>query len=195
MSEIESSIWAQAAAGVVPKKMMPSPCARAASANRDAWKREVLDIPIRDDEVRLRDGHGHQLQQCVGCPGNAGGRDCRTAKGARRDGRFSRGGSDCSGIVWAIGKDVKNVKVGDPVVVHSGGGKDDPWVLSGKDPMLAKARASGAIKPTMAATASSRARRPPVHSEAENLTGKRRLIFAVRVDGISHADGMVAEHR
>ena len=52
---------------------------------------------------------------------------------------FHAGGSDCSGIVWATGKDVKNVKVGDEVIVHSGWWRpDDPWVLSGKDPMLAE---------------------------------------------------------
>src|SRR2546430_10534039 len=51
---------------------------------------------------------------------------------------FHAGGSDCSGIVWAVGKDVRNVKVGDEVVVHSGWWRpDDPWVKSGKDPMLA----------------------------------------------------------
>src|SRR5207244_1815468 len=52
---------------------------------------------------------------------------------------FHAGGSDCSGIVWAVGKDVRNVKVGDEVVVHSGWWRpDDPWVKSGKDPMLAE---------------------------------------------------------
>ena len=36
------------------------------------------------------------------------------------------------------GSDVENVKIGDEVVVHSGWWEpDDPWVLSGKDPMLA----------------------------------------------------------
>ena len=34
---------------------------------------------------------------------------------------------------------MKNVKVGDEVIVHSGWWRpDDPWVLSGKDPMLAE---------------------------------------------------------
>lgn len=51
---------------------------------------------------------------------------------------FHIGGSDASGIVWKIGKDVKNVKVGDEVVVHCGvWAPDDPHVLAGKDPMLA----------------------------------------------------------
>lgn len=52
--------------------------------------------------------------------------------------RFHIGGSDASGIVYKIGKDVKNVKVGDKVVIHCGQwDHNDPWVLAGKDPMLA----------------------------------------------------------
>jgi len=51
---------------------------------------------------------------------------------------FHIGGSDASGVVWAIGKDVKNVQVGDEVVVHCGmWDPDDPWVVAGKDPMFA----------------------------------------------------------
>jgi crotonyl-CoA carboxylase/reductase len=51
---------------------------------------------------------------------------------------FHIGGSDASGVVWATGKDVKNVRVGDEVVVHCGmWDPDDPHVVAGKDPMLA----------------------------------------------------------
>jgi crotonyl-CoA carboxylase/reductase len=47
-------------------------------------------------------------------------------------------GSDASGIVYAIGSDVTNVKVGDRVVVHAGQWDlDDPWVSAGNDPGLA----------------------------------------------------------
>ena len=60
----------------------------------------------------------------------------RQKKGEPED--FHAGGSDCSGIVWAVGAEVTNVEVGTEVVVHSGWWEpDDPWVLSGKDPMLA----------------------------------------------------------
>jgi crotonyl-CoA carboxylase/reductase len=52
--------------------------------------------------------------------------------------KFHIGGSDASGVVWKVGKDVKNVKVGDEVVVHCGWwNHDDPHVLAGKDPMFA----------------------------------------------------------
>jgi crotonyl-CoA carboxylase/reductase len=60
----------------------------------------------------------------------------RQKKGEKED--FHIGGSDASGIVWKIGKDVKNVKVGDEVVVHCGWwDHDDPHVMAGKDPMFA----------------------------------------------------------
>jgi crotonyl-CoA carboxylase/reductase len=51
---------------------------------------------------------------------------------------FHVGGSDLSGIVYATGDDVADVLVGDQVVVHHGvWSAGDPWVESGKDPMLA----------------------------------------------------------
>ncbi|MBI3978781.1 MAG: crotonyl-CoA carboxylase/reductase [Chloroflexi bacterium] len=60
----------------------------------------------------------------------------RRAAGDPRD--FHIGGSDASGIVYAVGQEIANVKVGDEVVVHHGWwDRTDPWVLSGKDPMLA----------------------------------------------------------
>jgi len=51
---------------------------------------------------------------------------------------FHIGGSDAAGIVYAVGDGVQNVAVGDRVVVHPGWWDPaDPWVGSGKDPMLA----------------------------------------------------------
>jgi len=50
---------------------------------------------------------------------------------------FHVGGSDLSGIVYAVGDDVSNVSIGDHVVVHHGWWlPDDPWVTAGKDPMI-----------------------------------------------------------
>jgi crotonyl-CoA carboxylase/reductase len=60
----------------------------------------------------------------------------RQKKGEQED--FHIGGSDASGIVWKVGKDVRNVRVGDEVVTHCGQwDADDPHVLAGKDPMFA----------------------------------------------------------
>ena len=51
---------------------------------------------------------------------------------------FHIGGSDASGIVWAVGDGVDNVKVGDEVVVHCGvWDVDDPWIREGGDPIVA----------------------------------------------------------
>ncbi len=51
---------------------------------------------------------------------------------------FHIGGSDASGVVYALGRGVSEVAVGDQVAVHHGWwDASDPWVRSGRDPMLA----------------------------------------------------------
>ena len=51
---------------------------------------------------------------------------------------FHIGGSDASGIVYEVGPGVTSVSVGDRVIVHPGyWDADDPFVLGGRDPMLA----------------------------------------------------------
>ncbi|MEM7344112.1 MAG: crotonyl-CoA carboxylase/reductase [Chloroflexota bacterium] len=51
---------------------------------------------------------------------------------------FHIGGSDVSGIVYAVGSEVEHVSVGDEVVTHPGHwNQDDPWIKAGKDPMIA----------------------------------------------------------
>src|SRR5213083_3183961 len=107
---------------------------------REAWKREVIPTPtIGPDEVLIyvmASGINYNnVWAALGQP--LGVIAERQRLGEPED--FHAGGSDCSGIVWATGKDVKNVKVGDEVIIHSGWWRpDDPWVLSGKDPMLAE---------------------------------------------------------
>jgi crotonyl-CoA carboxylase/reductase len=51
---------------------------------------------------------------------------------------FHIGGSDAAGIVYATGPAVSGVAVGDEVVIHPGyWDPQDPWILRGRDPMLA----------------------------------------------------------
>jgi crotonyl-CoA carboxylase/reductase len=60
----------------------------------------------------------------------------RQRAGDARD--FHVGGSDASGIVYAVGSNVADVAVGDEVIVHHGWWeRDDPWVRGGRDPMIA----------------------------------------------------------
>jgi crotonyl-CoA carboxylase/reductase len=48
---------------------------------------------------------------------------------------FHIGGSDASGVVWAVGEGVRNVAVGEEVVIHCGQwDADDPLVRAGGDP-------------------------------------------------------------
>ncbi len=55
---------------------------------------------------------------------------------------FHIGGSDVSGVVYAVGSEVENIAIGDEVVVHHGWWKpDDPWIIAGKDPMLSPSAA------------------------------------------------------
>lgn len=51
---------------------------------------------------------------------------------------FHIGGSDASGIVYAVGDSVSKVNIGDHVIVHPGWWlADDPWIAAGRDPMIA----------------------------------------------------------
>jgi len=60
----------------------------------------------------------------------------RKAQGSPYD--FHVGGSDASGVVYAVGANVTKVKVGDEIVVHPGyWDPNDSHVKAGKDPMLA----------------------------------------------------------
>ena len=50
---------------------------------------------------------------------------------------FHIGGSDASGVVYKVGSEVKNLKVGDEVVIHCGmWNADCPSLKAGNDPMF-----------------------------------------------------------
>jgi crotonyl-CoA carboxylase/reductase len=107
---------------------------------RDAWQREVIATPsIGPDEVLIyvmASGiNFNNVWAALGTPIDVIAE--RQKQGEPED--FHAGGSDCAGIVWAAGSNVTTVAVGDHVIVHSGWWRPgDPWVLSGKDPMLAE---------------------------------------------------------
>lgn len=127
--------------GVVPKNMH----AFAVRQNRfgqprTAWRREILPTPtINPDEVLIyvmaTGINYNNVWAALGKPVDVIAD--RQKRGEPED--FHAGGSDCAGIVWAVGQEVRNVKPGDEVIVHSGWWEpNDAWVLSGRDPMLAE---------------------------------------------------------
>lgn len=60
----------------------------------------------------------------------------RQKRGETED--FHIGGSDASGIVYAVGTGVTNVEIGDEVVIHPGvWDEEDPWIAAGRDEMIA----------------------------------------------------------
>jgi crotonyl-CoA carboxylase/reductase len=104
-----------------------------------AFKPEVVPTPMLDpDEVLIAvmaaginynnvwAARGYPVDQVA----------VRQRRGERET--FHIGGSDVSGIVYAIGSAVVGVSIGDHVVAHHGWwDSDDPWVQRGKDPMIA----------------------------------------------------------
>jgi crotonyl-CoA carboxylase/reductase len=106
---------------------------------RDAFKIEEIEVPqIAPDQVLVAvmaaGVNFDNVWAARGVPIDVIA--MRQAAGDPRD--FHIGGSDASGIVYAVGSEVSNVKVGDEVVIHHGWwDKNDPWVKAGKDPMIA----------------------------------------------------------
>ncbi len=103
----------------------------------DAFQLEVMDVPpIAADEVLVyvmaAGVNYNNVWAALGIPVDVIG--ARNKQGEPE--RFHIGGSDASGIVYKVGKDVRNLKVGDEVVIHCGiWSRDCPWVKAGNDPM------------------------------------------------------------
>ncbi|HEX4455185.1 MAG TPA: crotonyl-CoA carboxylase/reductase [Kofleriaceae bacterium] len=126
--------------GAVPAKMLAQVIrADRFGEPRDAFKQEALAVPElgpRDVLVYVMAAgvNYNNVWAAMGIPIDV--IKTRQKKGEPED--FHVGGSDASGVVWATGKAVTNVNVGDAVVVHCGMWEpDDPHVLAGKDPMFA----------------------------------------------------------
>jgi crotonyl-CoA carboxylase/reductase len=108
-----------------------------------AFQQEVVEVPeVADDEVLVyvmaAGINYNNVWAGLGIPVDViGARNKAYARGGIGEPEpFHIGGSDASGIVYKVGKDVTNVKVGDEVVMHCGRwDRNDPWVLDGGDPM------------------------------------------------------------
>ena len=124
--------------GIVPAKMHAY-LARAERFGEPAQslKREVVPVPeIGADEVLVyvmaAGINYNNVWAGLGVPVDV--IKARNKKGEPED--FHIGGSDGSGVVYKVGRNVTNVKVGDEVVLHCGMWDTDcPSVLAGEDPM------------------------------------------------------------
>jgi crotonyl-CoA carboxylase/reductase len=102
-----------------------------------AFQNEVVDVPdIKDDEclvyVMAAGVNYNNVWAGLGIPIDV----IKTRQKAGEKEDFHIGGSDASGIVYKVGKDVTNLKVGDEVVIHCGSwDRNCPWVTAGNDPM------------------------------------------------------------
>src|SRR5215467_2995727 len=125
--------------GVVPKQMY----AQLIRADRfgepkKAFKVEKIHLPeLRADEVLVyvmaAGVNFNNVWAALGSPVDVIGAR-QKAKYDHSD--FHIGGSDASGIVYAVGHDVHNIKVGDRVVIHCGvWDRNSAAVRNGDDPM------------------------------------------------------------
>jgi crotonyl-CoA carboxylase/reductase len=126
--------------GVVTRRMLAQLIrAERFGEPRDAFREEAVEVPQLGAHdvlvyVMAAGVNYNNVWAAMGIPIDV--IKTRQKKGERED--FHVGGSDASGVVWAVGKDVTNVRVGDAVVVHCGmWDLADPHVAAGKDPMLA----------------------------------------------------------
>ncbi len=126
--------------GAVPAKMLAQVIrAERFGEPRDAFREEPVPVPALGPRevlvyVMAAGVNYNNVWAAMGIPIDV--IKARQKKGDKED--FHVGGSDASGVVWAVGKEVTNVAVGDDVVVHCGmWDHDDPHIVAGKDPMLA----------------------------------------------------------
>ncbi len=121
--------------GVVPKQMHAQVIRPERFGEpKTSFQPEVIDVPeIGPREVLVyvmaAGVNYNNVWAALGIPVNVIG--ARNKAGEPE--QFHIGGSDASGIIWKVGSDVKNVKVGDEVVVHCG--MWDPKVPANVDPM------------------------------------------------------------
>ena len=130
--------------GEVPKKMYAQVVRQDRFGDpRTAFQIEEIDVPpIKPHEVLIGTMAAginfNNVWAARGIPIDVIG--IRMKMGEPYD--FHIGGSDVSGIVYQVGSEVTNVKVGDEVIVQHGyWDPNDPWVKAGKDPMLAPSAA------------------------------------------------------
>ncbi|MCB1173683.1 MAG: crotonyl-CoA carboxylase/reductase [Leptospiraceae bacterium] len=126
--------------GIVPRKMHAQLIRPERYGEPDqAFQDEIIDTPAPGpDEVLVAvmaaGVNYNNVWAALGYPVNV----IAARNKAGETEQFHIGGSDASGIVYQVGSDVQNVKVGDEVVIHCGTwSREDPHVKAGLDPMFA----------------------------------------------------------
>ncbi len=105
---------------------------------KDSFQREIVNVPeIGDGDVLVytmaAGVNYNNVWAALGTPIDVIA--ARNKQGEPED--FHIGGSDASGIVYAVGDEVTNVKVGDEVLLHCGSWDENcPLVQAGGDPMF-----------------------------------------------------------
>lgn len=126
--------------GHVPPKMHASVIRRERFGQpKDAFQREVVPVP----EIGPREAlvyvmaagiNYNNVWAALGIPIDV----IKVHEQIGDDSGFHIGGSDASGIVYAVGSEVTNVKVGDEVVIHCGSWDPEaPDIKAARDPMYA----------------------------------------------------------
>lgn len=125
--------------GAVPPKMLAQVIRRERYGDPvKSFKEELIDVPeINDDEVLVyvmaAGINYNNVWAAMGVPVDVIG--ARQKQGEKED--FHVGGSDAAGIVYKVGKNVNNVRVGNEVVIHCGmWDVHDPFFINGGDPMF-----------------------------------------------------------
>ncbi|MBM4411649.1 MAG: crotonyl-CoA carboxylase/reductase [Chloroflexi bacterium] len=125
--------------GFVPKQMHASLIRPSRYGKPDqAFEIEVVDVPKVGPKqvlvwVMAAGVNYNNVWAALGFPVDVIG--ARQKRGETED--FHIGGSDASGVVWATGSEVKNVKVGDEVVLSCGSWDEDaPDIKAGIDPIM-----------------------------------------------------------
>ena len=124
--------------GEVPERMHASVIrAERFGQPRDAFAIEEIPVPMTGPMqvlvyVMAAGTNYNNVWAALGKPVNVIG--ARQRQGATED--FHIGGSDASGVVWAVGDQVKNVKVGDEVVLSCAMWDEEaPDIKAGADPI------------------------------------------------------------
>ncbi len=133
------ALWDRPPLGVVPREMLAQVVRRSRFGEpKDAMALETVRVP----EIGPRDVLVYVMAAGVNYNNVWAGRgvpidviDFHQREGDPAD--FHIGGSDASGIVYQIGKDVTEVRVGSEVVVHPGcWDEDDPFIVAGGDDIM-----------------------------------------------------------